>query len=408
LWCSRAAVHPTKPILLAFDYSDTSQWSQQFLSYEQQGMGIILFDQSRKGLGRIRSRIPDAVSGVGGKDAIPSTLRNYMCSGSVEGTIPCNDTLRHNLCNLDQETAEVCIRDKFKTKYICADANKYQQSWHPGWKDHYLKGRLVGFFLMELLMRAIIALHELVLTSGEETAWDILMSQEETDVQLAKDSIPILGKAWEPYQSTVSAIGPNVLFKSPTVCHTALFPAQERYDGILTGKKGSSDLSDYDRGTSRYYVHFPANNGQLALTFDPNDRQKCDALEIDHKDFFWVREGDGMLSMIVPNDSELLAYRRGHQVEGLIMVCLKICPLKRCPDDVIGFGPLKRGTENLQIRVDDKPVVGVKKFSDCHFLQGEQGVRWSPGTNGNGQYKVSFLVNDKRRSNMKISSIIVF
>lgn len=394
---------------MAMDYSDSAQWSQQFLSYEQQGMGVILFDQSQKGLGRIRNRIPDAVSGVGGKDTIPSTLRNYLCSGSIEGTVPCNDTMRQNLCNLEQETAEVCIREKFKTKYICADANKYQQSWHPGWKDHYLKGRLLGFFLVELLMRAMITLDELVHVSGEETAWDLLMSQEDADIELAEGSTPLLGKAWDPYQNALAAIGPNVLFKSPTVCHTALFPAQERYDGILTEsrKKSNVESSDYDRGTSRYHVQFPAKDGKLTLTFDPNDRQKCDALEIDHKDFFWVREGDGWLSMTVPNDSEILTYRRGQQVEGLIMVCLKICPLKRCPDDVIGFGPLKRGTENLQIRVDDRPVIGVKKFSDCHFLQGEQGLRWGPGRDGRGQYTVSFLVNDKRRSNMKISSIVV-
>jgi len=410
LWCSRAAAHPTKPILMVVDFSDSYRWNNQFLASEQHGMGTILFDQSQNGLGRIRAKIPDSVlDGRAMNDTIPSTLLYYRCLDSIEGAVPCNDPMRHNICNLDQETAEICIREKFKTKHRCADANKYQQSWHPGWKDNYLKGRLLGFFLVEMLNYATIRLDALIYASGQEAVWDFLVSMDEADIKLAKDSPPLLGKAWEPYQDTLLDVGPNFLYKASAICHTALLPAQERYDGILTetGTKGTPETGEYDRGISRYFVHSP--DGKLTLAFDPNDRQKCDALEIDHKDYFWVREGDGWLSTTVPNNSEIAAYRRGNtqQSEGLIMVCLKICPLKRCPDDVIGFGPLKRRTNKVNIRVDDRPVIDVKKFAECHFLVGEQGIRWGPGKAGNGQYKISFLVNDKEKTNMRISSIIV-
>mmetsp|Transcript_7140 Transcript_7140/g.21270 ORF Transcript_7140/g.21270 Transcript_7140/m.21270 type:complete len:93 (-) Transcript_7140:3-281(-) len=92
----------------------------------------------------------------------------------------------------------------------------------------------------------------------------------------------------------------------------------------------------------------------------------------------------------------------------MIMVCLKICPLGRCPDDSVGFGYIKRNLGKLFIEIDGHPVKQIKKLEGCHFMAGDQGVQWGPG-NENGQYEVKFKVVDPGTSHwMKISSIVVF
>ena len=38
------------------------------------------------------------------------------------------------------------------------------------------------------------------------------------------------------------------------------------------------------------------------------------------------------VSTTVPNERELEVYKRTSEVEGIIVICLKICPLNKCPD----------------------------------------------------------------------------
>jgi hypothetical protein len=434
LWGHRASVHPTKPIVFAMDDVGGSRYHNVWLGLEQRnGMGVVVMDHL-KGLTNLRQRAPDAVRGAGGKSRIPLPLKNYRCNGSFEAVIKCDDPMRYNLC-YDIDNAQPCIDAKFKTKDACIDA-KYQSSWHPGWKEHYLKGRLMGVFLVDMLQEALIDLDAIMLSHRQDrdTVYSSLIEKEAADVRLAVQAPPPpAAQAFSQFTETMQRITPQALYKQKAICHTALLPAQERYDGILmeSGHQTTVEANDYDRGLNRYFMTEPVRDRKLPLAFDPNDRQRCEALEIDHKDFFWVRDGDGWLSRIVPNDSELLSYRDNSEermseltmhiratasngalspqepVQGLIMVCLKICPLKRCPDDAMGFGPLKRNTNQLSIKVDGIPVTSVHKLDDCHFLEGPNGLRWGPGKTQNGQYTLSFLINDKQKNNMKISSFIV-
>lgn len=414
LWGSRAAVHPTKPILFAMETVDSPVWTNQFLQMEANGMGTILMDH-KKGMSEIRHRVDDSTTGEGGKPHIPSTLRNYRCNGSVEGVISCNnDPMRFGRCYMDTDDAKPCIEAKFKTKKKCMDA-KHQSSWHPGWKEHYLRGRLLGVYLVDALEEALIQLDAMLSAHDRDRVLKVLLANEEDDYDLAINApIPHV-QAFDEFKETMNNVGADTLFKSNAVCHTALLPSQERFDGTLTETKEKVGPSNYERGLNRYYMKDPIKDGKMPLVFDPNDRQRCiDELEIDHKDFFWAREGDGWLTKSVPNPTEISVYRRpGQPVKGMIMICLKICPLKRCPDGVMGFGPLKRNTNKLVIRMDGQDVKSVQKFGDCHFLQGDNGqLQWGPGKfstpQAPGQYKLSFLVNDREKHNLKISSFIVF
>jgi hypothetical protein len=48
----------------------------------------------------------------------------------------------------------------------------------------------------------------------------------------------------------------------------------------------------FDKGENQALMSTPID-GKMPLAFDMNDRQHCEELEVDHKDFFLVREQDG-------------------------------------------------------------------------------------------------------------------
>ena len=74
---------------------------------------------------------------------LPPPLRNFMCGGFSESAYPCNDNIRHWVCS--PEESSICMDEKYDIKEVCRE-NKYQTSWNPGWKEHFLKGRLLGYF----------------------------------------------------------------------------------------------------------------------------------------------------------------------------------------------------------------------------------------------------------------------
>jgi len=474
LWASRAGVHPTHPILMLIDTptpkyvttnnnnnnnnNNNDRWSQ-LLRFEEAGMGTILMDQSKNHL--YVDRIPESMvvgsdgGGSDGQQHVPTLLRNFKCYGNLEGAKECDDPMRHYICeehqndaNHDNMEKNVCIQQKFKTELMCNNgfAKWYQTSWHPGWKAHYIKGKLLALYLLEALKQAILEIDQRTTaqlqqdgttqppppTTDQLSNLELLLQRlqlEDDNDMLVFQNSPVLFDTWETNRDTLYNINPSVLFRSRhVICHTALLPSRIRYDGILTETTGviGGDSNNYDRGMNKYFENKYESislDGKLPLVYDPNDRQRCQALEIDHKDFFYVREGDDFLAVTVPNDSELEAYdhnptkqriqtitNTGVNIEkrmGLIMVCLKICPLKRCPDNSIGFGSIKRNSRKLVIRVDGKLVTGVQKLGGCHFLEGEEnGLLWGPGKDDKGRYRISFKINEVEKW-MKISSIIV-
>jgi len=109
------------------------------------------------------------------------------------------------------------------------------------------------------------------------------------------------------------------------------------------------------------------------------------------------------ISTMVPNNRELDVYTRETPTEGIIVLCLKICPLNKCPDMYMSINELGR---KLFITVDDEAVVKVQKLDSCHILEGERGIRsWGRSD----QYELKIRINDPNHVGvLKISSIIVF
>lgn len=169
-----------------------------------------------------------------------------------------------------------------------ADA-RFQVSWNPGWKDHLLKGRLLGVFLLNMLNEAVLELDGIRSIVGNDPfdVLDFLERQEGEDVATFLQK-PFVSDFWRE-----SAIKGEMILRAETSCHTALFPSKSRLEGISTLSDKVGDLhGGFDKGENQALMSTPTD-GKLPLAYDMNDRQQCEFLEVDHKDFFLLREQDG-------------------------------------------------------------------------------------------------------------------
>jgi len=263
-----------------------------------------------------------------------------------------------------------------------------------------LKGRLIGHFLINSLEDAIFELDQLKSQHGDDptTLLAFLERLEQRDSQTFREKSPDT-KVWDEDGVVFGNMGSNMVLQGESICHTALLPSRSRLEGITT----EDESGIFVKGVNQFLMSTP-EDGVLPLAYDMNDRQLCQELEVDHKDFFLVREQDGWVSTFAPNNKELQVYKRSTPVEGIIALCLKICPLNKCPDAYISINEINRRSR-LFITVDGNPVTHVEKLDSCHILAGENGIRWGQ----KDQFELRFRIHDPGTLKvLKISSIIVF
>jgi len=396
LWAHRAGIHPTRPILFYYD-----SFGERFLKLQEfDGIGSVLMNADA--LQSIRQSMPDSNTVADPMHDLPEAIRYYRCGQSIEGGIRCDDSMRNFVCYADEHISEdgalddnLCRIQKFDTN-PCIDA-RFQVSWHPGWQDHKLKGHLLGNFLITALDDAVIELEQLKVSHDPGTILKHLLQEEEKDRRtfkrtfVGKDYWNIKGMDWK------------LLLRGESICHTPLLPSKSRLQGLTTESDLVGDeFGNFDTGFNQFLMKAP--EGVLPLAFDMNDRQHCQLLEVDHKDFFLVREQDGRVSTLVPNERELEVYKRSTRPEGIIMVCLKLCPLNKCPAAYVSIDEISQSTR-LFVNVDGKPVTGVRKVDNCNILVGERGIRWGR----KDQFQLDFHINGPGNLYvLKVSSIIVF
>jgi len=296
----------------------------------------------------------------------------------------------------------------------------------------------MGLFLLDTLHDALLeldAMREMMSTTNNNPTklFQLLSTMLEDQDKIERDKFYLMPRHPEQGGNGYKGIEENdmdVIFKGHSICHTALFPSQARYDGLVTGGGLSemviqTTMAGFDNAVELNNLITTNDNIDVSspLVFKSNNNKsnKCEDASgiIDRHDFFCVKEGHGWLSTIVPNDFEMRAYAsppsataaakspmHQHQ-ESLIAVCLRVCPaVGECPDQSIGFDKLR--TNNLRMTVDDIPVVDVHPFDGCHLLVNHQGLRWAPGRNGNGQYELRFRIDEPGMGHwLGISSFIV-
>lgn len=153
-----------------------------------------------------------------------------------------------------------------------------------------LKGRLIGHFLINSLEDALIELDQLKVQHGSDDPkllLDALERLEQRDKQEFQQMAPDT-KIWDDEGAVHSKMGSEMVLRGESICHTALLPSRSRLEGITTEVENGV----FDKGVNQFLMSTP-EDGLLPLAFDMNDRQLCELLEVDHKDFFLVREQDG-------------------------------------------------------------------------------------------------------------------
>jgi hypothetical protein len=120
--------------------------------------------------------------------------------------------------------------------------------------------------------------------------------------------------------------------------------------------------------------------------YDSSDRQGCDVLEVDYKDYYYLTEAEGWKQWTLPNKAELATYApNGETLKGLVAFALKPCRWgKPClPEDVRDDG-LEAGL--LEMQVNRVAVTQLTKVMGVRFLKHKDGHVFPH--NGTGQFEI--------------------
>merc|ERR1719296_80175 len=180
LWASRAGVHPSHPFQIFHDSKLHPRNTDFYTSYNSVGLGYSLMNHDF--LNKMSSRLPDAITDQNSINmkAIPESVRYFNCDGNIEGSYFCEDELRNGRCE-DYDKGKVCMDFKYDLLDEC-HSTRYQRAWTPGWKVHQLKGRLIGYFLIQQLIDALIELDKLQQNFDNwEAIYEHLKGQEEEE-----------------------------------------------------------------------------------------------------------------------------------------------------------------------------------------------------------------------------------
>ena len=126
LWGARATLHPTKPLLMVIDSSNSRRWRQ--MSRVDGKLGVALLDTLS--LADFADRhLPDSTHLTRPTD-LPYAVRYLQCKGAIEGQNVCESEEKRGRCT--DPRAEICYKNKFEASNNCETA-KYQVDWIPGW-----------------------------------------------------------------------------------------------------------------------------------------------------------------------------------------------------------------------------------------------------------------------------------
>ena len=197
-------------------------------------------------------------------------------------------------------------------------------------------------------------------------------------------------------------------------------------DPSLDGKFASGiDQKLY--GTPSEPITLKNKPDALRLVYDEEEHniEKCDAAptRIDFKDRFFIGKEQLSVTIQLPTDTELEAYKHAiptQRTKAVVIICHPPCDYGNCPDDYITIEQMLpaaqdkryiRGLEMTEyipdgkIYVNEKQVVQVSKIrSSCYFLENEDGPYWdySPTERLNLKFEVD--ADDKH---LYITSIIL-
>jgi len=324
LWVNRAGIHPSNPVLFLMDSNSTERYQNHFEKVDIDGLSSVLLDHDFF-LQIQKERLPDVHDSSISQKSLPKAIQYHICAGGVEGLQSCEDVWRNYICE-DYNHGSLCLQHKYDLQRECR-TTRYQRSWTPGWKTHLFKGRLLGYFLVQMLGDALIKLDKIRRLQGLKTWQNILQflmqREEDNKEQFINSKLPkdLIQHYPIPF---------STLFRKQVMCHTALFPAEIRYQGILTesNKKGYGP-GQYELGLNE---NTPYRGSVLPLIHGHGSSSRCDHMDIDYKDYFLVTsKNKGGLMVTLPNHAEIATYyhnnykQSGHAPSSYILICSMPC-----------------------------------------------------------------------------------
>ncbi len=419
IWSQRAGVHPTTPTIISFGSNSASMLDSDL---EKAGMSAFraVFVEEKRG-DPLAAKFPDSDDPKVDVSELPRGVKYYRCGGRTESGEPCGDNTI-----------------KFHTKDVCPKNIKGQVSWHNGYKDHLLRGRVSGLFLIENVFEALSKLEAIPPASsgnGNNT-------KEENDDAVS----PSISKEYLNYlynlegrdkKSFMSSKVPRVphfegdledyhdaFLRANNICRYSYLPSYTRYSGIMTENPqeikylGGGRTTYQDEGVRYEKQPAPKPEGRsepLLVYNSDNDRAVCEHADIDYHDYFGIRNEDKWVTTIVPNDSEYDAFSiHEHDAQtrlGIVTVCVRFFPFGRYPPDHVFFESMFNTTETT-MKVNDVPVTNQTKIGTlnafCHVLKNENGYVFpSSDEHGPGKYELQFKV-PQRGGSLYLSSFIIF
>jgi hypothetical protein len=198
-------------------------------------------------------------------------------------------------------------------------------------KMHSLNGHVLALFLMQVLIEA---LEELVENDNMDP--ETLLAQLKSEEDQLYESFVKADLPEAVYQlfKLKDKAQQDLLFKGPSICHTARTPAQTRYLGYLTNadKVGSFapvGQETYDTGIEKKKADRRAANGVMRLVYTSakeRESQCSVVVKPDYKDYFYAHQKDGMVKLTFPNKAEKQAYRFDQsEYKGLIGIFFGGC-----------------------------------------------------------------------------------
>lgn len=392
LWTARAAVHAGNPIMFMQD-SPTAAGRWDLVSrLEDYGLAPFLMDTDALGL--LQGILPDLMDKSVNQEEIPPPLRHFVCDGAYEGVGVCEDVPPHFVCG--KASGIECRNARYNIDSNCQD-DRFNTIWNPGWRMHLLKGRLLGAFLLDVLVDAIIEVDSLdnpqmgaekigYRQGNYKNLLSFLQQKESVDKFLFETAHVSVMDAWQGSGN----LPEDVLAKGSSVCRTALIPAQQRLD--------------LERDGGLPYGNIISTNNTLALAFNPRDSHRCEGHAMDARDFFFLPQGSSSLTRF-PGSAELDLYIsdraiRKTMTEALIMLCMSVCVADNCQE--ASLDP----ESGITIAVDGRQVTGSVFFDNCHFLQGDNGrLTWTTLQRNNPSFDLEISLGDKSQGSLQVTSM---
>ncbi|CAB9503658.1 expressed unknown protein [Seminavis robusta] len=350
-----------------------------------------------------------------------------------------------------------CGDDKFN-KTMCNNRHA-RTSWHPGWKYHALVGHMMAFTVLQVITEA---LEDLVqqepttpetleqkqtrlqallqkLDAAEQADYENIFQQPVPEVVLNYFNLLWKGDHKEENKNAMQHLPLQTLIKEPTFCHTAMLPAEIRFQGLLTenpNKVGNVVDQNYEFGafqTKVVAVESPDPNsgkvpnafpnirqpGYMVIGMKDDEHQVCDELiNADYKDYFLITSQESWRIVPFPNPSEQKHYTEfdTKKTHGWIFICMAKCDWGHCPNGDIQKNVWELSTDPvfgmIEMEVNLVKVTGVNCMNDCCALkhsradEHEQQYVWPPRPGGDYEFRAR-IINNKQWSYARFSSFII-